>query len=971
MAELSLGKIQAALASATNEVTVAAANLNFDFTLMKFEAPPEYQPVSAHLTTKRRENAEQGDIHVTARRLSALFEGVCPNTPNLIKAYGKRASEISKVAESIPSHDRGGIFAEYLGIDATSIWAAATSSQSGSSIQIHLLACLLARMWSHSEAVSIWDEIVHSRRHEIAGTFNNGNNVTFATLAAATQQEITLSSLRTWDSSARAWLKTADTVKKHQQTQFSLIWKNLSLPVNNEMDPYRSVMTAWTSAVQTLDKIIGGAPHDVHDGTVLLAMSSWHIYPDLFIFGNEAIRRSTSEVRMHDDLVTEGGFLSLGLLKPDKSYTYGLDPEKTGVSWSIPLDRLKYYGQSVRRTRTLLHDGHRLSFQELLLMNLGAILGRWQISRKYREWYITFIIKLVSFVKHQERPNGTNIGYPSDWMDMLLEPALSRMQLLEKADFLLDLGSRRQKFIETPKLADECHSSRCETKWPALFGLNSVEVLQSLLDGEATNANFLLHVYDHDFRNIADAVIVGVSERCRSKPGILQYWITEPLNTCLQGNLQNINIQHEEMDYWGNSESLPDELTLADNTVCHILVGDSRFAAIYTKSSEIRSLQDRRSQPWDDPKVQWCLKSELISGKKLKRFLSLDLLSHCRGHLAFLGALSQLYSDQAMEGSTIASRVLDRPLLQPWRGRPAFHPWVINETEPVRSRRFQPQTCQSPENSKIWEIPMLTSTQVMTVLCYLETGCVGIQTLSESTLDKVIGFAVGDSILVRSELLNDPWPKTGAARSKSPFSRLLGNVGKPGVTLLYTPSDLMCANRDPGAWRMANYAQFDGKFIDCFQQTSMHLKMLEWTQPVTDDETSGQLTVEVHFVEAVISVHDRGVWLGDIDILSALNRANVTQFNCLQTHHKSEVVGHNADSIIALDTWDEVLDCPQDGIGIVRARGNWVARLALVGMLSRRERVFLRVYPEKSAEACWVCLLEVTTKSGGSRILII
>ena len=54
-----LGKLQAALAAATNEVTVAAANINFDFALIKCEAPKEYHvlgeaPVKATERTSRK-----------------------------------------------------------------------------------------------------------------------------------------------------------------------------------------------------------------------------------------------------------------------------------------------------------------------------------------------------------------------------------------------------------------------------------------------------------------------------------------------------------------------------------------------------------------------------------------------------------------------------------------------------------------------------------------------------------------------------------------------------------------------------------------------------------------------------------------------------------------------------------------------------------------------------------------------------
>lgn len=45
------------------------------------------------------ENAEDGPLHRTARKLGALFEQILPPIKTLIKAYGVRVSEISSVCK--------------------------------------------------------------------------------------------------------------------------------------------------------------------------------------------------------------------------------------------------------------------------------------------------------------------------------------------------------------------------------------------------------------------------------------------------------------------------------------------------------------------------------------------------------------------------------------------------------------------------------------------------------------------------------------------------------------------------------------------------------------------------------------------------------------------------------------------------------------------------------------------------------
>lgn len=134
------------------------------------QAPKEFSDVGNALSATRRQEAESGKVHKTARQLSALFEPLLPPTPKLEKAYGLRASEIAKASTAKEGDQKkDGVFAGRAGADGTSIWAAATSG--GGAIKVHLLACMLARLWEGSEATSIWVEIVTERKREMVATF--------------------------------------------------------------------------------------------------------------------------------------------------------------------------------------------------------------------------------------------------------------------------------------------------------------------------------------------------------------------------------------------------------------------------------------------------------------------------------------------------------------------------------------------------------------------------------------------------------------------------------------------------------------------------------------------------------------------------------------------------------------------------------------------------------------------------------
>ncbi|KAL9089296.1 MAG: hypothetical protein Q9165_005864 [Trypethelium subeluteriae] len=289
---MSLGKVTASAASGSFEATLALAAVNIDFSLIKIEAPKEYRDLGLALSKKRNTEAENGEVHVTARRLGALFADTIPKTPNLYRAYGLRASEIAKSGVSHPSSAKHyGMFADHLGADGTSIWAAATSGETA--IALHLLACMLARIWSHAEAVSIWVEILEERKRIVNSSEQEG---ILGILALQTSRvSLSRSQLAVWDTSARSWLQTADEAKNFQQTQLMLILKNLGTSVNSKPFVYESVLEAWTSSLTAMENLVKGSSQRIENGGALLGLASWHLYRDMLVLG-----RTTKQIAQKD-----------------------------------------------------------------------------------------------------------------------------------------------------------------------------------------------------------------------------------------------------------------------------------------------------------------------------------------------------------------------------------------------------------------------------------------------------------------------------------------------------------------------------------------------------------------------------------------------------------------------------------------------------------------------------------------------
>lgn len=195
-----VGNLGLSALHASPEFNTALANLKFDFSLFKIEAPAEYKGLGESLSSRRKIDAEDGSSHITARKLGALFEDSIPETPNVFQAYGRRVTQIAQTPQYNPKGTRAdGPFADHVGADGTTIWAAATSGKGA--IAVHLLACLLARMWKAPEAISIWTEILAQRKEAVRGQMKSE---TFPLNAlAASQIEVRREQLAEWDASAR------------------------------------------------------------------------------------------------------------------------------------------------------------------------------------------------------------------------------------------------------------------------------------------------------------------------------------------------------------------------------------------------------------------------------------------------------------------------------------------------------------------------------------------------------------------------------------------------------------------------------------------------------------------------------------------------------------------------------------------------------------------------------------------------
>ena len=145
---------------------------------------------------------------------------------------------------------------------------------------------MLARTFNIEEATSIWAELVEEQKKFLRSSlgeslYPEGNGWTQQVIV----QEISRRDLSQWDASARAWLQSADQAKILPHKQMQIIINDIAIPVNNEPTVYRSVTAAWKGALIAVDNLLQGVPRKIQDGAALLAISAWHLYPDMVVYG--------------------------------------------------------------------------------------------------------------------------------------------------------------------------------------------------------------------------------------------------------------------------------------------------------------------------------------------------------------------------------------------------------------------------------------------------------------------------------------------------------------------------------------------------------------------------------------------------------------------------------------------------------------------------------------------------------------
>ncbi|KAK8106960.1 uncharacterized protein PG998_008973 [Apiospora kogelbergensis] len=951
---MALQQLSASLLTAKQETNVGLATINLDFSLVQVQPPKEFMGIRNEISPLRRASAEEGQPHVTARKLGALFQQWLPRTPNLIRAYGTRACEIAGTPKVNPKGSRAdGLLAEHVGIDGTSVWAAATSGPDA--IAIHLLACMLARIWSSAEATAIWAELVADRKSELAAVDETDPLCHLSRQLA--KVTISRDQLKEWDSSAQNWIAAADEAMKVKQTQLRLIVNNVSLPVNNHPKLFQNVLQTWKSAMVAVDNLILGMPQSVENASVLLGICSWHLYPDML-----ALHQSPTPVAQHDPLVSPAGILTIGLQMQHAN--------KNGVYWSLPLGHLRYYGPPVSTASNLGAREGRVSISELVQVAFGCVSRGWGFDRLH---LASFIVRLWNLIRDRDREDNYGIV---NWLGVFAEalgPSLLGDQLLKKqCDQLMRLGAR------------QCSEFVCPSQnVTPVFGLTNVTTLLGLLAPE--DGILYLRQLAQAFPGYAERIYVI---RFVDEAGYIEYATTLKTLSPRDDSTQSESTHKRWLDRYTNDPRFQqvrdmgeDAYEINTEDILPITTGmkksgDRRFYWLHPPDIWSRHT---RNIPDENGASQKAVKFALIFGQSRDKAVT-------PGLTLWASETTHISSKPRIDGANILNALTDaveHKRLSVHKTLSLLDQFIWQDGNKqlrasLRALATATNVYASIPDAKIsLEITLNTlcdmkwvpvpdprdaykySTDAHKLSLAQTFSCVaqfdsGVFSVRPDALNDVVAMASSGSIYLPAWLLSDP----ASYASPNSLRRVQGSIGKPGIAMLIPAKNPQVPKVDRSHWHVVNHDTFNGGKENSFQATTMHLLFTEYVMPI-DTGVHGSRDFEIYFQESVITVRDRGKWVTDVDIIPHLRRGKKYEIAAKCTHdtHPKEQNDSDVESIIqntrivSVDDYAELLDAPEY-VGVVRSQDNWIGRLATC-LLSTQMRHPTVVLP---GSFCWQCV---------------
>ncbi|KAI0381137.1 hypothetical protein F5Y04DRAFT_255843 [Hypomontagnella monticulosa] len=1098
------------LSAITNKAELQASLVawNWDFSLVKLEAPKEFNGVGSAISDLRKANAENGDLHRTARRLGALFEGIPPEVPNLLRAYGMRVSEICEMKQITPQDRvKHGLFSRFAGPDATSIWAAATSGDNA--IAVHLLACMIAEMFEQASAISLWAQLIAQRKTQLeVEAANMTDQIKREAKLAAKMQNISRQDLAAWDNSARSWIRTADDAKSKERKRVMLRVDEVAGYVNKESDPYLSVMHAWKQAMIAMDNLIRGIPQRVSNGAILLGMSAWHLYPDMTV-----LREGPGLIHQDDCLIAQTGILTI-----DLEVRAG---DSGGIRWSLPLSYMRYYGPPVTTDNRIATDNSRITMNQFGFVLIGCVVSQWYDFMRPLEKAIDMLVRLLQALQYPTTAESKNTEHiarmrkmtsRSSWIGQLLRAAeeFKEGDAEEKetaVKLINNLGRRWNGFLcevedHPPPVFGLCHMKnlfpllansehrvsylRQLAKYWKLSNSNCVIEYKHVEDGEEVWEYASIAPLNDDIKpldkrqgylnwdsnqelpigrfvrwlsvytNGTKCKCKGACLRPEDAPQSMSPWMsknrvlrpdsTRPysLPSLFKGKVDECPCWQTggcgiSCHNWTNTDPLGCECLhnglLARRQRAIVAAGELCF--LVHKVSAIEDIDNGRMTFGLDRDFQRSLRTftlnkearenALAKKKPVEALRNLPVtLEFCAGDRStasilrrgditisgidprsgrpggHLGQIGEYLPAKVMESAFDPSH-FDYLKLTEWfatKLRIEYRNYVralracaaaaelytrlgpntsIKASVSSKTRLSVARWITDSEGSGVSPLrTQLSRSEAFACIAMFESGGLNLDPVG---LREVYAMSSGDSIFVSSRMMCDPYTEP----FEFEIQRVPGNIGQPGLSFLVPPPNPMFKEQSENEWTVVSHRPFTGELEENFNLTSIHLLNTDFNSDVRGlGDTGYYIDREAALRETVVQVFDGEHWIGDLDVLTALNDRNLHRSRCKHTSEDEKKVRQTPydqvfedGEIIQIDNWDELLTETLDSNwAIVRASSrkgsqeeteNWLARLAAATISVQLGKETIILPPE----VCWVCVRRNLEAMGNGKVVLI
>lgn len=697
--------------------------------------------------------------------------------------------------------------------------------------------------------------------------------------------------------------------------------------------------------------------------------------------------------------------------------------ENSEVSWSMPLAQLRYYGKPVLSEGSISSKSTRIPFDRLVLVAIGSLISTWRLQTTDFEHVARFLILLCKFIEPKQRSNFFSTTTTS-WLELLSQHASgfltsSGHERIESSR-LIALGCRRYgSFLAGPN----------EQPKP-FFGISDPIIYLHLVHPEHLPATlreivkkydlgvdlrgaFIRYYPDSVYFTYYASLFPQIIPNGTSNFSLHRRWIQMPSVS----SIARMSVV-DESACW-ESEAIRRSMDLMTETgePCGVLerntiTEDGEFAdwsgasSSITSSSSMRDKKNRSSTTEDKEQIlpenlaEWDGAIEHQYGQKKYKLLfgvstaaiyrpcvyppyfyqsqSYDKFNEWeKVKLSIkLADITNLLASDYVRRDRLATLLLSYETTQAIIIDHASTT-ALPYFKSLENLHFASEIYSSLSGSEI-DMSVLSTAlhnaswgmgiggastlraRSFACIAMFETGSLN---LRSQDFEGVVAISSGNSLYVSELLLCDPY----AGVQPHLIRCLVGNVGKPGLSLLLLPQNPIHREPDLDSWELVNHAEFDGLFEDNFRGTSLHLSLTGYEQALNIGKHGGR-DKEVCYLEAVIAALDNGTWVADLDILYHPPQPESLFQNiwvgydghyylprdCQHKVQERVDFASRFNHLTSIDNWFKVFDRPLNA-SIVRVRENWIARLALATVMMNEKRPMII----GSQKICWACVGEL------------